>query len=343
MRFTSLTTTYPEPDFSVIAQSTKDISRLAFFQTDTMKAVTEKASRVSSYALDLQTIVGEQLVNLSTEVKGLDFQDLFGQLSQIDAELAKGTLSAADKQEVLLARGELETVFSGRVDGLRQKLGTATAAVQGKSDEISAVVLAERVEEALKRATDRKPELVTAIQEKRDAWQGFVDDRKKIIEAQDVIRARNIADIIKDFIPKDLEKLDLKKPEAEAIRLGVEVLKKILGEISEGFKYSDLADQRKALDGKISALDVDIKGLEADQIANDALLGDLTAVMNIHSKRAVLLDEVKKLPVAFTGFADTLGRLSGSQVTEATVISVMQTIKTFVGNCLDARNKVIIT
>jgi hypothetical protein len=125
--------------------------------------------------------------------------------------------------------------------------------------------------------------------------------------------------------------------------MGVEVLKKILGEVSEGFKYIDLADQRKVLDDKIDELDRAIQAIRADQMENDAMVADLSAVMAVDSKRNTLLTEVNKLPVAFTGFADELDKLSGSAVTEASVTRLLATIRSYLGNCLDARNRVIIT
>ena len=147
----------------------------------------------------------------------------------------------------------------------------------------------------------------------------------------------------KDFIPKDLEKVDLKKPEAEAIRLGVEVLKKLMTEVSEGFKYSDLADQRKALDGKIEQLDTDIQALVAEQQTNNALISDLSAVMSIDQKRNALVDEANKLPAALSGFADELDRLDGPAVTEASVSKLLRAITGYTTSCLDARNAVVIT
>lgn len=56
-------TSYSEPDFSLIAQSTKDISRLAVFQTEKLMSVMDKAQRASGYALDLDKVMGEGLVN----------------------------------------------------------------------------------------------------------------------------------------------------------------------------------------------------------------------------------------------------------------------------------------
>lgn len=334
---------YPTPDFGLIAQSTKDISRLVFFQTDKMQGVQEKAKRVSSYALDLQTILGQELIGLSTQVENLDFKELFGQLGEIDTELAKGTLSADDKQSAKEARQELVSVFTGGIVGTIEKLRESAAKLKTKTGEISAVVLAERTAETLKQAQSRQPEIVAALGEKETAIKKFVDDRDKIIAAQDVIRARNIADVMKDFIPKDLEKLDLKKPEVEAIRLGVEVLKKILGEVSEGFKYSALADQRLALDGKINQMDTDIRTLQDEQRDVNALVDDLSSVMSIDSKRTVLTAELNTVPVALSGFADSLEQLSGTQVTEASVSKATGNIKNYLTSCLDARNKVIIT
>jgi hypothetical protein len=336
-------TSYSEPDFSLIAQSTKDISRLAVFQTEKLMSVMDKAQRTSGYALDLDKVMGEGLVSVSTQVQNLDFAELFSQLTEIDNEIAKGQLSPAEVKAAQAAREEQTGLFATRISETKAKLRNAATKVKEKAAEVRGVVLAERTQEALAHQQQLQPGLQKSIDEKRAAWKTIDGDRAKIIAAQDVIRARNIVDIYKDFIPKDLEKIDLKKPEAEAIRLGVEVLKKIMGEISEGFKYSDLADQRKAFDGQIEQLDRDILALVAEQRANDALISDLSAVMAIDEKRNVLLGEANKLPLAFSGFADELDRLNGPAVTEASVSKLLGAINGYTAKCLDARNSVIIT
>ncbi|MDM0116129.1 alpha-xenorhabdolysin family binary toxin subunit B [Variovorax sp. J22R133] len=336
-------TSYAEPDFNLIVQSTKDISRLAVFQTDKMMAVMDKAQRASGYALGLDKALGDQLVAVSTKAQSLDFSEIFSQIEEIDGEIAKGKLSPSEVKAAKEAREEQEGLFAQRIVDLKATLRGAASQLNQKAAEVRGVVLAERTQETLTQQEQRRPELVKAIADKRDEWKSLDADRKKIIDAQDVIRARGLIDIYKDYIPKDLEKVDLKKPEAEAIRLGVELLKKIMGEVSEGFKYSDLADQRKVFDGKIEQLDRDIQGLVAEQRANDALISDLSAVMAIDAKRNDLVGEANKVPVALTGFAAELDALNGPAVTEASVSKVMRSITTYTANCLDARNRVVIT
>ena len=65
--------------------------------------------------------------------------------------------------------------------------------------------------------------------------------------------------------------------------------------------------------------------------------------MTVDSKRDTLLSEVNKLPVAFEGFADELEKLSGPAVTEASVTKLLTTMRSYLANCLAARNRVIIT
>jgi hypothetical protein len=308
-----------------------------------MMAVMDKAQRASGYALDLQTIVGEELVSLSAKVQNLDFRDLFGQLTEIDGELAKGTLNAEERQAAMEAREELAGVFANGIRDTRTKLRDAAKRIQDKAAEVSGVVLAERTRDLLAQHQQQQPQLKQQIDKKREKWDELDKDRAKIIAAQDVIRSRNIADIMKDFIPKDLEKIDLKKPEAEAIRLGVEVLKKILGEVSEGFKYSDLANQRKVLDDQIGELDREIRQLVDEQDVNDRLVGDLSAVIAIDQKRSELMTEINKLAAAFSGFDDEVGSLSGTAVNEKAISRLLDSMRSYFGNCLNARNKTIVT
>ncbi|MFD1559651.1 alpha-xenorhabdolysin family binary toxin subunit B [Paraburkholderia silviterrae] len=341
--FVSPNASYAEPDFSLIVQSTKDISRLAVFQSEQLMTVMDKAQRASGYALDLDKAMAEELVSISTQAKSLDFREIFSQLAEIDAAIATPKLSPSDLKELQAAREEQSGLFATRITGIKAKLRNAADRLNEKAKEVRGVVLAERTKELLAERQQRQPELSQAVIDKRASWKAIDDDRAKIIAAQDVIRARGIIDIYKDFIPKDLEKIDLKKPEAEAIRLGVEVLKKIMGEVSEGFKYSDLADQRKAFDAKIDVLDADIRALIAEQQANDMLIGDLSAVMSIDQKRDALLGEAKKLPGAFSGFADELDQLNGVAVTEASASKLLGAIESYTVKCLDARNSVIVT
>jgi hypothetical protein len=337
------TTSYSEPDFKLIAQSTKDISRLAVFQTDKLMNVMDKAQRASGYALDLDQAMAEELVSVSTQARSLDFREIFSQLAELDAEIATGKLSPADVKALEAAREEQTGLFATRISGIKARLRNAASRLKEKANEVRGVVLAERAKELLAQQEQRQPELSQAVIDKRASWKTINDDRAKIIEAQDVIRARGIVDIYKDFIPKDLEKIDLKKPEAEAIRLGVEVLKKIMGEMSEGFRYSDLADQRKAFDARIETIDGEIQELIAEQRANDILIGDLSAVMAIDAKRDLLLGETNKVPLAFTGFADEMDRLNGPAVTEASVRKMLGAIESYTAKCLEARNSVIVT
>ncbi|MGF6658873.1 hypothetical protein QF000_000517 [Paraburkholderia atlantica] len=336
-------TSYSEPDFSLIAQSTKDISRLAVFQSEKLMAVVDNAQRASGYVLDLDKVMGETLVSVSTQAQNLDFTELFSQVAEIDREIAKGKLSAEELKAANEAREEQSDLFATQNRNIKAELRSAAGAVRQKADEVRAVVLVERTQEALAHQEKLQQKLSKSVADKRAARRSLDEDRSKIIAAQAVIRARNLIDVYKDFIPKDLEKLDLKKPEAEAIRLGVEVLKRLMGEVSEGFKYSDLADQRKTFDRQIDKLDIDIKDLIAEQRANDPLMSDLRAVVTIDDKRAAVLGEAGKLPAAFSGFADELDKLNGPAVTEASVTKVVNAIKTYTTNCLDARNRVIIT
>ena len=158
-KLTSPNPSFPEPDFGLIAQSTKDISRLAVFTTDKLMAVMDKAQRASAYALDLQTVIGEELVALSTKVQNLDFKDLFSQLAEIDDELAKGNLSTEDTEAAKAARQELADVFGGGIGETKGKLRTAASRVQQKAAETGGVVLAERAAEILKQHQSRQPEL----------------------------------------------------------------------------------------------------------------------------------------------------------------------------------------
>src|SRR5258708_8255762 len=164
--FASSLTSYSEPHFSLIAQSTKDISRLAVFQTDKLMSVMDKAQRASGYALDLDKVMGEGLVSVSTQAQNLDFGEIFSQLAEIDSEIAKGQLSPAEVKAANAAREEQTGLFATQISDIKAKLRNAAAQVKQKAAEVRGVVLAERTQETLTHQQQLHPALTTSIPDK---------------------------------------------------------------------------------------------------------------------------------------------------------------------------------
>lgn len=333
---------YDEPDFGLVLQFTKDISRLSIFHSTNLIYAMEKAQRASTYALELDQLVGEMLVSLATKANGLEFTELFGQLTEIDHEITKGMLKPEELQAAKEARDEQTSLLGVQLGTLQADLLEAASRIQQKTHELGAVVLSERLQETLAHHKALQPKMNETIAARRAERKALVEDRDKVIAAQDVIRARNLADVYKDFIPENLDKIDLKNPEAEAIRQAVVVLKKLLGAVSEGFRYADLAAQRQVLDNKIERIDGDIRSILDEQQANDLMLRDLESIVAIDEKRNAVLVEVNTLASAFTGLARELEVLHDTVVTEASVTRAVARVGDYASHCLKARNSVIL-
>lgn len=344
-KFTPGSASYPEPDFGVLAQATKDISRLRIFKTKSFPVLQEKAQTVTDRVFAMQDLIGSELIALSTDVQKLRFTKTVQQIAEIDEELKKGASDAATE-----ARGELVEYIGNTLGGSATMFRGSARKVQSLSDDIGGVVIAERAEDELARYKSRREELDKAIAAKEAEEKGLREDRAKIIASQDVIREKNLADIYKDYIPsgKDLKKPDKENPEAEAIEQATEVLKKMLGNVSEGFKYSDLADARKKLDAQIDEVMKEKQALQSDRAANDDVLGDLDRIMEIHDKRLLVIGEAAKLSTAWTRFPDEVedevenfdGSVVGSQVDE--VDHLVRGMDDYLTRCIDKRNKVVI-
>ncbi|XZG68810.1 alpha-xenorhabdolysin family binary toxin subunit B [Chitinibacteraceae bacterium HSL-7] len=333
---------YDEPDFRLILQSAKDISRLVIFHSDQNSNVMEKAQRISTYCLELDRLVAERLSGIATKAAELDCRELFQFLSEIDHELSGGKLSSDERLSANSARKELLSQLEMQLMDLYASLDEARSDIQKKSGEIQSVILAERIQssrehhEAIILRGNRE------ISEKRDEQKSLAENRDKLIAAQDVIRARNIADMYKDFIPDNLDKIDLKNPEVEAIRQAVVVLKKILGEVSEGFRYIDLADQRQALDKKIGHISEEIQAIQKELDGSDRVLRDLKSIAEIDDRRRALLAEVGKLIGTLSGLGKELEAVGDSVITESGVGRIAKKVGDYAGRCLNARSGVIL-
>lgn len=333
---------YAEPDFGLLAQATKDISRLAFFKTDTFPTLQEKAQTVTGRVLAMQDLIGSELVALSTNVRNLGLTDTVQQIAELDEEIRKGAPDPA----VTEARGELAEFIRDALRRSAARFRESAGTVQSQSDDIGGIVIAERAEDELAKYKFRHDDLDKAIAAKEAEAKALREDRAKIIASQDVIREKNIADTFKDYIPsgKDLKALDLENPEVEAIEQSAELLKKMFGTVSEGLKYSDLAAARKKLDDQIDEVLKEKQALQNDRDANDDVVGDLNRVMDIHEKRFLVIGETGKLSAAWLRFSDDMDdeveSLDGSQVSEVDVL--VRTMDDYLTRCMDQRNKAVI-
>jgi len=343
-KFATDSVNYPEPDFQVIYQAIKDISRDPFFNTDEMIILQDKAKRAADYSLALRDLLDTKMVELATKLKGVDESENFSTIAAIDSELAKGTLSESDTKAAKEAREQIQQQINGALSSVLDAFNTAIDEVQSKLDDIGNVVIAERAEDKIKKQQGYQKDLNDQIEEKEAYKKELEKNRDKIIESQDVIRERNIADMFKDYIPgaDDLKGLDLKAPEVEAVKQGAELAKKILGNVSEGLKYSQLTDARRDLDHKIDGVRKEISDLNGQRQAVEALIDDLGKVMNIDKNKKILISEVAKLVSAWTLFAGQMQNLDTTGAAEQNITKNIAGMRTYLDDLNEKRLKVII-
>lgn len=344
-KFVTNSVNYPEPDFKVIYQAIKDISRDPFFNTNEMKILQDKAKRVKDYSLDLRDTLDGKMVELATELKGVNVSGNFSTIAEIDKELLKGSLSETDTKAAKEARVQIMKQIDDSLSSVLGNFNKAIDEVQSKINDIGNVIIAERTQDKLKKQKDSHKELNAQITEKETCKKGLVAERDKIIKSQDVIRQKNIADTFRDYIPggDDLKSLNLKNPEVEAIKQGAELAKKILGNVSEGLKYSELADARQKLTDKINGIQGEITDLTKQLRAVNALVDDLNKVMDIDKNKKVLIEEVKKLISAWTLFTGQIQNLDGTDATQASISEKLSGMRRYLDDLNDKRLKVIIT
>lgn len=344
VNFTTANTNYPEPDFEAIAQSTKDISRLSFFHTEKMKSLQDKALRVSHYALELEEIIGEQLIALLTRIEHIGLEGFFKQLTEIDVELAKGIYDPETIEAAKQARAQLVNLIRQTLDETIGKFRSAAVEVGSQVADISNVVIAQRIEEPLAESQAQSEKLTNKITEKEADKEQLDLEWSYITASQDLILDNNILEIYNDFIPGDeeLDNLDLENGKIEVIKQGVIVAKKRLGIISDGLDYIELVNARKAVEGEIDEVKLEIQTLKNDLKESNDLVNDLIAVQTIDSKRTILVNEVEKLPTAWKSFAEKLTNLSESDITETHVTRLVSTKELYLKKVLEERNQVII-
>ncbi|MEO6680948.1 MAG: alpha-xenorhabdolysin family binary toxin subunit B, partial [Pseudomonas sp.] len=106
-------------------------------------------------------------------------------------------------------------------------------------------------------------------------------------------------------------------PKKEAVKQGIELVRKVLGVVSDGIKYSELATSRNNLDGEIETLRLLMEGLNRElQTAEDGL-SDITAVIEIGRQRKVVGEEISTVAGVWLGFSTSLDQLKNTDYSQA--------------------------
>ncbi|WP_304952573.1 alpha-xenorhabdolysin family binary toxin subunit B [Xenorhabdus sp. BG5] len=241
-------------------------------------------------------------------------------------------------------RDQLIQKLSQDIDHVIVNFSNSTKQLDGKINDIRNMVIAERLGELLTQTESQKAKLLSDIESKAEKRNKLDVERAKIIESQDVIRENNIADMFKDFIPSasDIDGLDFTQPKKEAIKQaikqGVEIARKILGKVSEGLKYIDLADARMKLSDQIDQVIKESDALKVTLRETEQRLSGLKDVMQIEAERTIMLAEAVKLVQAWNAFATQLHRLSGNKVDQKYLTSLINDQLDFLANLTSQYN-----
>ncbi|MBC8950686.1 alpha-xenorhabdolysin family binary toxin subunit B [Xenorhabdus sp. TS4] len=329
---------YPEINIKAMNQAVNAIWLLAQRQTSGIAIIGEKVERIRLYSRDLDELVRRSLSQLTPILSQLAAGEAFQTINQIDEALAASDLSDDDRQALLAERDQLIQKLSQDIDHVIVNFSSSTNQLNGKINDIRNMVIAERLEELLAQTESRKAELQSDIESKAEKRNKLDAERAKIIESQDVIRENNIADMFKDFIPdaSDIDGLDFTQPKKEAIKQaikqGVEIARKILGKVSEGLKYIDLADTRMKLSDQIDQVIKETDALKVTLRETERRLSGLKDVMQIEAERTIMLAEAVKLGQAWNAFATQLHRLSGNKVDQKYLTSLINNQLDFLAN-----------
>ncbi|PHM47606.1 alpha-xenorhabdolysin family binary toxin subunit B [Xenorhabdus miraniensis] len=338
-------TLYPEINIKSLNQAANTIWLLAERQTSGIEIIGEKVERVRLYSRDLNESVRDSLAQLTPVLSQFAKGETFQTISQIDEALVTPDLSDDDRNALLEERNQLIEKLSKDIDSVIINFSGRTSQLTGKINDISNMVIAERLGDLVAQTESKKAELQSEIENKAEKRKKLDEDREKIIESQDVIRANNIADMFKDFIPSasDIDGLDFTQPKKEAIKQaikqGVEIARKILGKISEGLKYSELADARMKLSDQIDQVMKETDALKTTLQETEQRISGLKDVIQIDAERAILLSEAAKLEHAWNEFATQLHSLSGNKVVQKDLTNLINGQLDFLKNLAEQYNK----
>ncbi|KAA1184026.1 alpha-xenorhabdolysin family binary toxin subunit B [Photorhabdus heterorhabditis] len=320
--FPQKTITYPEISVKTLSQAVKNIWRLAHQQKSGIEIIQEKILRIGVYSRDIDEAARDSIPQLQAVLRQLPPQDYFQTLIEIDTALENPELDEETRNTLLEARSEEISSLNKDIKNVISNLHKEANIMASKIADVRNVIIVERLEESLKEEQERKEELQADITQKEQNKAKLLPNRNKIIESQDIIRQYNLADMFKDYIPNasELDKLNLDSPKKElikqAIKQGVEIAKKILGHISTGLKYIELADARIKLDAQISQLGKDCDDLKTQLKGVEQRIAGIENAHQIDKERTTLLLQATKLEQIWTTFANQLQETTDNKTSQ---------------------------
>ncbi|MDD0980443.1 alpha-xenorhabdolysin family binary toxin subunit B [Pseudomonas shahriarae] len=318
-------------DVNKIVQTSRDISRLTNFKNALSDDVLhERARQVAAYLKNIDTTMRESFPMLLTALSNSYGQSFFDTLDELKGALDRKDLGDSDRdlvsKEFLSIKGNIELMLNE----VAAKFNDRSRLLDKEVISLYKVEIGDRTDQPLKLARDLMDRVLAQLNEQNLKKSTCVEQRDTLIKAQDVIRQTNLADIFQTYLPDAgaLSSLDLATPEKEAIKQAIALLKKILGVVSDGIKYIELATARTNLDKEIDVLNQSISGLNGELKSAENTLSDVSAVAEISLKRLVAGKKIDIVVGIWIEFSTNLAVLKSGDYSEADLATFLNRYKT---------------
>ncbi|MBD2814781.1 alpha-xenorhabdolysin family binary toxin subunit B [Xenorhabdus sp. Flor] len=340
---------YPEVSVKALSQAVKNIWYLVQQQKLDIEVIREKNQRIGVCSRELDDTVRDSIPQLQAVLKQLSPQDYFKSILEIDEALENPDLDDDSRNELLKARAEQLRSLNRDIKNIILILHKESNQLSSQLANLLSILVSEHLDGLLEKEQARQAELQTDIAQKEQKKTQLVGNRDKIIESQDVIRQYNLADIFKDYIPSasDVDKLDLSNPKKEAIKQaikqGIEIANKILGNISKGLKYAELADTRVKLDKQIEQLNQESDNLKTQLQKVEQRISGITDVQQIETERSTLLLQATKLEKVWGIFSNQLQETIDHKIDQQALTKLIHSQLEYLDNLESQYNTLVLS
>lgn len=309
----------PVIDVKNIIQTIRDISRLANFRNERPDVLQERVHRVVAYLNNIDTALRESFPVLLTALNNASGQQWFEVLDELNGALARHDLTPEDRALVVDELANVKGNIEALLEGVEAKFIARSRLLESEVQSLYKIEIGEHTDEPLKVARDRKARILAQLNDHHLNKATSVEQRDTLIKAQDVIREFNLADMYKNYIPdgKILDGLDMANLKKEAVKQGIELVRKVLGVVSDGIKYTQLATSRNNLDLEIESITRLVEGLNNELQSAEDLFSDISAVAEIGRRRRTAGEEIIVVTGVWRGFSMHLETLKNLEYNQA--------------------------
>ncbi len=309
----------PVIDVTNIIQTLRDVSRLANFRSDRPDVLQERAQQVVAYMNNLDTTLRESFPVLLTALNNTSGQQWFDVLDELNGALERHDLTSQDRASVTEELLNVKGNIAAMLDSIEAKFVARSRRLEGAVHNLYKIEIGERADGPLEVARARKARVLAQLNDHNLNKATCMEQRDALVKAQDVIREFNLADMYKNYIPdgEALNSLDMENPKKEAVKQGVELVRKVLRVVCDGIKYSQLATSRSNLELEIQTIARRIEGLNHELRGAENVLSDITAVVEISRRRRMAGEEILRLSGVWRCFSMHLETLKNLEYSHA--------------------------